>query len=79
MSADFKSADELFAEGLVAKLELEPGKKYILVFKRDQLSPYQIDICMAWLIEQNIDGFMIAVSGKPKDAIVGLEIHEQRS
>lgn len=74
-----KTADELFAEGLVAKLELEPGKKYMLFINRSALNQTQIDFCLAWFSEQNIDGFMIAVSGKPKDAIVGLEIHEQRS
>lgn len=73
-----KTADELFAEGLVAKLELEPGKKYILVFDRASLTEAQIDFIMSWMAGYGIDGFMVAVNGKPKDAIVGLEIHEQR-
>lgn len=78
MSANFKGVDELFAEELVAKLQIEPGKKYLLFIDRAALNEDQIDFVMAWCAENHVEGFMIAVNGKPKDAIVGLEINEKR-
>lgn len=69
-----KTVDEMFAEGLVAKLQLEPGKRYILVMSREAVSDDTLNFVMDHLRLSEIGGLIVTVSGKAKDAIVGLEI-----
>ena len=68
---------EMFAEGLVAALKLEPGKRYILVFDALAL-PVSIASEMTKVLHEvwEVEAMSVRVFGKPADAIRGIEIEE---
>ena len=71
-----QTADELFAQGLVAalKLEPEPGKKYILVFDAASAPQSAIEKVNNFLRNKwGIEILALLVRGKPADAIRGIE------
>jgi len=72
-----KTAQELVAEGLVAALKMEPGKKYIIIFDHKAFTPHD-----AMKMTQYISGAMkiencsARVALAPRDAIAGIEIED---
>ena len=69
-----KTVDELFADGLVAKLELQPGRYYILMFDRRFISSDQVLTLNQYIYEKwGIRGVSLCTAGG-KDVLHAVEI-----
>lgn len=71
-----KTAEELLGDGLVAKLQLEPGKHYVILIAKSALSANGFELLSKYLASLDIPVGILAVRGSPRDSFVGLEITE---
>ena len=70
-----KTAEELFADGLITSLKLEQGRTYILVFDRRAISPDHLVNAGKYLYERlGINAILLGVRGDATSAICGVEI-----
>lgn len=70
-----KTAEELFADGLVASLKMESGKTYILLFNKHFVNSKAVYQAGTYLHERlGINALILACHGDPIESLVGLEI-----
>lgn len=71
---------ELFANDLVAKLELHRGCKYVLLFAVGSVSKSTLTQAQAAMHKHwGVDTLAFMVDGKPIDCVRGIEVIDRKS
>lgn len=79
MRTEFKAPDELFAEGLVAALKLEPGKVYVILVERHAVTPSTLEYLQSWFRLHGITACTVTTGIPPAKAVRGIEIQHQEA